>query len=979
LILNNRKTLPALLSATLLQCLLLLFVIGPQAVAQNDQWQPVYEQITTKQGLPSMEVYMCLQDDDGYLWFATDRGVARYNGHEFKYFTTDDGLASNTVFRFVKDDLGRIWFLSGRPELCYYDKGKIYTYQYNDQLVRHFTDFQYYSFSEITSETVALANLPNGAISIDKNGVVLELESRGAESEEASVTLFEHNGRLIHSQRKIVIKGDRVQPFYVNLKDIKRKGVLKLDYNNPLYGRIQNSEHIYFTNSNMLSVFGPESTWKKLFDKRVISASTLNGLVWISLEDKGIYACSLSGDSLKVTAHYFPSYSVTHVSESKEGHMWFCTRDDGVFKVPNLKIQKLEGHSSLNKRVYSLAGTGDSILVHTDAGQVLAFVPGKVFSEKPLNQSAAKSIGLVTNAVESEIYFNTKSERTSIVQRYSGGSFTGYLDNLNLHAARKMNDSTWLFGTYQGLHLMQNGKLALVKKLAGGVRALEIKNEDQVWVGNHFGLQLLNLKTNSLESPSDSILNQRVNDIKTTAFGTLFATSGNGLLIKTANGVEQLTSNDGIGKNFISKIRTAKNGGVWLLDNYGLTFFNRDSTEGDQLIPYSTSTFMADKIYDCLDDGVHLYIASNNGLMRMLVEESSPPSQLPKLYILDSKVNGKSSNIEGLELKHDENNMVVRYESVSYQKGSISYRYKSHPADKWTLLDAKVVHMRSLVPQNYQFEVQATADGINWTPSQKITFTIQSPFWATWWFITILILVGLALVVFIVILIVKFQKKKHQRKQRMTRLQQEALTRQMNPHFVFNAMGSLQNSILKGDTLQANKYLIKFSRLLRSGLDASRNELISLEEDLQLMEHYLSVEQTRLEDKLTFEVIHKNIDSPGKYLISPFLLQPYVENAVKHGIAALEGKGHVIVSYEHTEKGIECSIIDNGVGRKAAAKLSSARPDHQSHGNDIARDRIALVCKLYNHPNTLRIDDIYDTQGKVRGISVKFTVPIICT
>ena len=153
-------------------------MIGYQSIGQVSGWEPVYENFTVSDGLPSMECYYSCQDDQGYMWFATDRGVVRYNGSEFVVFTTEDGLESNVVFKIVPDDKGRVWFLSNTPRLCYYENGEIKPYKYNDKFEKNFRNPSIESYTSwlFKNDEVIISSMYNDPIKIDKNGIILEDE-----------------------------------------------------------------------------------------------------------------------------------------------------------------------------------------------------------------------------------------------------------------------------------------------------------------------------------------------------------------------------------------------------------------------------------------------------------------------------------------------------------------------------------------------------------------------------------------------------------------------------------------------------------------------------------------------------------------------------------------------------------------------------------------------------------------------------------
>ena len=194
-------------------------------------------------------------------------------------------------------------------------------------------------------------------------------------------------------------------------------------------------------------------------------------------------------------------------------------------------------------------------------------------------------------------------------------------------------------------------------------------------------------------------------------------------------------------------------------------------------------------------------------------------------------------------LDHNYGTFLVNFDAVSFEHDPVVYRYRINESEEWIDLSENFTTLNSLYAGDYKCEIQASINGQDWTKSKSFEFTVLPPFWKTWWFLLAELIIGAAFLWWLALLRLRAVNRRHADKQKMMELQQEALTQQMNPHFIFNALGSVQNSILKGDSIQANKYLVKFSRLLRTGLNASRSQLIPIEEDLELMENYLSVEK----------------------------------------------------------------------------------------------------------------------------------------
>jgi LytS/YehU family sensor histidine kinase len=198
----------------------------------------------------------------------------------------------------------------------------------------------------------------------------------------------------------------------------------------------------------------------------------------------------------------------------------------------------------------------------------------------------------------------------------------------------------------------------------------------------------------------------------------------------------------------------------------------------------------------------------------------------------------------------------------------------------------------------------------------------------------------------------------------------------MNPHFTFNTLSSIQQYILNNDSTKANDYLSKFATLIRHVLENTSVEFISLEDELESLEVYLSLEKLRFKDKLEYDLkIDPSIDKRWVY-VPPFLVQPFVENAIVHGISNLSGKGRIEVSCVPNEQGFKIIIEDNGVGRREATRIKkSSIQKKQSMGIDIMKDRFNRLHDLYGKQYRFEIIDLKDENGKACGTRVIINIP----
>ena len=195
-------------------------------------------------------------------------------------------------------------------------------------------------------------------------------------------------------------------------------------------------------------------------------------------------------------------------------------------------------------------------------------------------------------------------------------------------------------------------------------------------------------------------------------------------------------------------------------------------------------------------------------------------------------------------------------------------------------------------------------------------------------------------------------------------LEMKALRSQMSPHFIFNCLSAIDNLIQTNQTDKATLYLSRFARMIRSVLDSSQHNLVPFQKDLDTLKLYLELEQFRCNNKFNFDITVDEKLLNGEYLVPPLIIQPFVENAIHHGLLNKpDNNRELLVSVDLTDEHITYCVTDNGVGRERATKLKEMnRPDHQSYGIAITRERVHL------HNKNGRVNDILITDLKLDGM-----------
>lgn len=976
--------------------ILVLFLFQwTQSNAQIDEslWHPVYEQFTVKDGLPGMEFYYSFQDRDGYMWFASDRGVVRYNGDKFETFTTDDGLVSNTVFKIDQDDKGRIWFLTDVPRLCYFENDQIVQYKFNAVFQSCFpvgSVIRSYTAWNFDNGRVLLSTNMNGTVKIDKNGILrTESRERLKNVEVTSKEVFFEEG-LILNETSIsdTIGKDR----FVAISFNKTKEIVlpRMIFDLMKTGWIE-KDCFFIAGTNELYLSTPDKDSLYRFEKLIYSCAVIEGKLWLSLQGGGVEIFNINGEKITKNNHFFKDRHVTNVFKTREGHYWFSTLYNGLYLIRSMDITEMD------KEVYS---TAPFLFLAKRKENLYFFDESKTFSSINLRtgKEQADSFGFQSMYLTpmSDVHSDEIFVRSEVVKRKNVTGEQNFLFSTPFRQDVSLNDfdkdvyypgfgvikrgqSDYVFWTSRSIYL-KNANLEI--PISSQVLSMELEDINALWFSQPSQVKILNLSTNEISSSKYKLLQQRVNSIHKSNGILFFGTHGNGVITKKGDKVQQLSIQNGTVRKYVNKIVSKENGPVWLMGSSGVSKLVYTDGIGYQTNEFDLRDLKCQKVNDIYPDDDYLYLATNSGIRRIKGSQTIAKNSIPRLHLTSVEIKDSIIKESTFTLEYNQKDLVIYYDAVSYEGKPVVFRYRMNKEDDWILIEERSIRFNALDNGSYSFEIQASIDGRNWSKSEILDFEILPPYWKTWWFITLVIISGIGIIILLVNLRLRIVNRRHGEKatlmelnQKMLELRQEALTQQMNPHFIFNALGSVQNSILKGDSIQANKYLVKFSKLLRAGLNASRSQLVPLEEDMELMENYLAVEKTRLGESFTFDFeIALKSDEYSLY-ISPFLLQPFIENAIKHGLDEDHPSGKVSVSYVEEESCIRCTITDNGQGRQAAKKLRIS--GHTSHGSEIAFSRIELFNKSQGAIGEHRTEDLYDAEGNPCGTKVVFTVPIL--
>ncbi len=319
-------------------------------------------------------------------------------------------------------------------------------------------------------------------------------------------------------------------------------------------------------------------------------------------------------------------------------------------------------------------------------------------------------------------------------------------------------------------------------------------------------------------------------------------------------------------------------------------------------------------------------------------------------------------------LKYHHNNLEFRYLTVNFRmNGKIPYRYRLHQKDNWQYTHNLSVNYPALPRGNYRFEVQSQNEDGYWSNSTAYAFSISPPWWATWWFRG----VGLLALSFLSFSVYKYRtnqlKKENALLQQMNQLERSALQAQMNPHFIFNCLNSIQSYILQNNKEKAVEYLSRFAKLVRYNLDASVQGIVSLENEINILDNYLALERERFNHQFDYDIEVEDSLKGQSIKFPPLLIQPYVENAIIHGLAKKKETGRVSVHFSQDDRGLMVKILDNGTGYKNDKKSVKSH-GHQSVGMTITQKRLELLS--VDPTNVVKIQTLQNGNNELKGTQV---------
>lgn len=968
-----------------------LWIILP-AASQNRSWI----HLTEDDGLTGNIVRTITKDNNGCLWIGTDNGLSRYNGDKFKNFYKTDGLPSNLVWALAASGEDNIYvgcYLSG---LVILKNDSIKNILHTSG--KYANSFREFHFSKYHKKL--LAGTDFGLYILDDTTLIPVQYEKDTTKKSSILSIVEHKSRIFFNAQ-----GDGTGGFYevfINNKDLKKsyaKLILKTgrfasailndtvytsDYHtifaHPLsdikkfkvYNKLDSQYFIWNMhpsgkNELLLGGFGDGRfrgnikfystvTHKSVENPYKIDAQIVNGLLydstfntrWVA-SDNGLFGLPLS----PIETFEFRDKNIKDI-KFKDNVLWVLTPDT-IYRFINGKLQPVISKQQVQNLVLS---TWNKYYAVQKRKFLELFDVNRTFNMFKFALENDKLFVITPQGSVSVPDLKTYYPLAIGVFKYTPHGIYSALDYNPLRFYPSVKDS---FG-----YIVPKGEKGTIRSVQKIIESKGVYYFASVFYG------LFALKNEKVYYLNDknSVLDNSLNDIEKDAQGNVWCASLNGNLF-------QIGFTDSL---VVKKVLNSKNSGLigstckWLIFNKKFLFVG--TNKGINII-HTTKLYSRKPIFEhffnnyngheyitatspIVDAQDNIFLRTSDRIIKITPQFLASP-RLP-LEIGDVFINNIKKDISELHNKKKPfsvKTIAFHFYVIKYPTSkNVHYRYRVNGGD-W--VSGNDISLQSLRAGTYKMELEARDKETNSISKRTVSFTINKPFWRTYWFVSLMVVLIAGFFYFLMKLRMNWLEKIHREKtmliSRNSELKLRSLQLQMNPHFIFNALNSVQSFILTQNMDEAILYLSHLASIIRTNMENASEEYIPLSNEIDFLKKYAEIEKIRFNNRLDVNFVSDVEDT--NVMLPPMLIQPIMENSIKHGIRNLRTRGKLNIIFLQTDDQLKVEIKDNGVGRVFTQAKKNI--NHNSFGLNIINQRLELL-NHRNHTDVFRmeIEDLYN-------------------
>ncbi len=1005
------------------------------------QADDIFTHFAYKRGLSDLRIEDIVQDRLGYMWFATQNGLNRYDGYKMQaYYAdgTEGSLPHSFINRLYTTRQGELVAGTRKgPAFYNYQTNRFDRVKDSSRAAKTLNDASVTAFAEDSSGNL-LAGTYSGLFRLNRRTGQWQNLSQWFEEPELLTNI--RNILFTHPDTAFVVTQDR--PFF--LLDFKNRKAEIITFNSPFkvpaYHYIRSITAL--NRQELLLGFFAMGMGKYHIPTRTIvpvagvlqpDSSVFYNAVYAIMRD--------SKNKIWVGSHYYglgwyhpgqnrvqvydsePSNALSYnggaigtIFEDRQQNLWIGTLTNGIYLFkPYQKAvifhpadyQNNKGYNNGPIRKITAIGK-DRLYLGADGGFSIYHKPTKTY------QNFRGVRGFLTNGPPEGINFTEPDYAGNIwlgsnrlgLCRYNPltGSFTRYgswdsaqqrkVGNVQFYRALALPDSSFFFICYNRLVKLHTPSLTFYNHFVSGHPVYKLvglsgfctDTGHTIYISQTEGrLYRFNYKTNVLTEvfikglPKGSL---QFLDVAKGSGGELIIGTDKGILVTNLLQYRHYSLVQG---NFvINDIRGVQPDGdyIWFGNN---RLLGRLNTLDSSWFVLGTREGLSDvqlniRSLTKLQPG-RWAIGAKSGWYEIDVDSMQADAETAMPYVTSLKTGNRDlalSDGDGffssIRLQPGERSFQFSISSFDYnQLEEVNFEYKLEPIDKdWRPAGKNnEADYAKLSGGTYYLKVRARNKGGKWTDGPlDLKIVVAKYIWETWWFAAGCIALVLSLAYWLyrrrIKSIKQVEKLRASYEIKMNELENSALRTQMNPHFIFNSLNTINSFINRNESIKANQYISKFSKLIRLILDHSRQKKILLQDELEVVKLYIQIEQIRFDNHFTYTIAVDDDLLKEEWMIPPLIIQPFVENAILHGLLPLDNGGLLQINLVMKDGLIQCCIEDNGIGRELSARQKMYSPGmHKSHGMEITLKRIELFNKEHGLNKAVEIiDKTPETHGE---------------
>jgi ligand-binding sensor domain-containing protein len=939
------------------------------AVAQYPYVRP----INYPYQIGSKTIYDVFADSKGQIWLGTEKGLFRFNGKYARPIVYAQ-TKQNDITHLTEDKEGKIWGMNFANEVFFLQKDTLRKFHFPNDFVPNGNLIKFV-LSENHLWLLTAKQLT--ALHLQSHQIDFSFETDEANSDFFDVAIFQQQIYLSAPQKVFLIdRNKKIKTWNTHLNFVSRF--------------LQTREQLWVAqreNIGRKAAIFQDNQWKKLPDFDISEnvtvfhyKTTKDFKTWICTKQGGFLWDTQTGK----TTLLFPNKQFTGIVEDYQGNYWISTLDEGLWFCP-----------SLTSLVFSP-------IPEKKLGK--SYISSIYASDKPQHFWLGTANGLICETTLTDSskhqYFesNFKKEITAFLidkQKQEIISSSGIFP-----LASKVPRA---ISTPKDVAFYKNEFVLSAQSFTAEWAAIYQNLKDTL--SNLFGATLNGKKSLSFRYPIYTLRNQRAYcvcvDSLQQKFWVGFADnlyeyrfSGGHKIIRSQDGesiVARSMCTDSKGNLYVATF----NQGVFVIkDGVVQKNFRKNhllkSDVGKQVLNYKDTIWIGtdEEIGFLYSDNTQFYdVVGNNSIGKISYQRFLPTQNNlliatgSQILSLDREKIVVLGEIRLLppKISIQDNHVSIWLEALNYKNPEYNrFYYRLSDEKSWNSTDDinALLQYNQLNPKKYTLEFYAEdiLSGVK-SPIQQITFQIPKKWWQELWLLALSVLLAFG----VGFLIFKWWLKRYQNKQKLKEnlwvSQLKAIKTQMNPHFLYNVLNTVQGLVYGNRKSEASDLLGNFSDLMRKMLESSEKPYISLKEELENLRLYLELEKIRFEDSSFHYQISSDVHNLQEYQIPSMLLQPFAENAVKHGLLHKKGDKNLWIQVEKYREGIKIIIDDNGVGREQAQEIRQRqhKKSTQFAGSAIAQ-RIDLINKMNQFKIDLQIIDKKNSTGEALGTKVEIVV-----